>query len=276
MSQEEAGRIVRAAERMRRSSKALKIAIPTAAALGAGAAIAVGSIPGSDGVITGCYLKTVSNIDIQRYGQLRVIDTSQPAQNPNGGPNEQGACLPDETKITWNQSGPQGPAGPTGPQGPAGGQGPQGPAGTPLPGETTFGLSNSSGKTFLKLDGIKGESTDSKHKGDIEISSFSWGVSNSSSIGSATGGAGAGKTTIQSFSITKVLDKSSPLLLQAAASGKHLKFAELLFARKAGHKQQDYLYIKMENVLISGVQAGGSGNGAPQEELAVRRRRRSI
>ena len=31
---------------------------------------------------------------------------------------------------------------------------------------------------FLKIEGIEGESTDKAHPGEIEISSFSWGVSN--------------------------------------------------------------------------------------------------
>ena len=46
---------------------------------------------------------------------------------------------------------------------------------------------------FLKIDGIDGESTDKTHPGEIEISSFSWGVSNPSSVGGRGGGGGAGK-----------------------------------------------------------------------------------
>ena len=55
MSAEEASRIARAVQRMKHSKRAVQIALPTAAALGAGAAVAVGSIPGNDGTITGCY-----------------------------------------------------------------------------------------------------------------------------------------------------------------------------------------------------------------------------
>jgi type VI secretion system secreted protein Hcp len=276
MSQDEANQIARDAQRLRRSRRAMKLALPTAAALGAGAAIAVGSIPGGDGTITGCYASTTGAVITasnqqtvsEAPGALRVIDpTLTITGNPASAPPSTAAkeCQKEETQITWNQSGPQGPAGAQGPQGPTGAQGP---AGQSLGGETTFGLSNASGNTFLKLDGIKGEATDKQHKGEIEISSFSWGVSNASSIGSATGGAGAGKTSIQSFTIMKVLDKTSPLLLQAAASGKHIKSAELVFARKAGGTQRDYLYIKMEDVLISSVQTQGSGkNGLPQESV---------
>ncbi len=71
MGVEEAGRIARAAERMRRSSRVpLKLLLPTAAALGAGAAVAVGSIPGSGGTITGCYVNgRFHNLDDSRTGR---------------------------------------------------------------------------------------------------------------------------------------------------------------------------------------------------------------
>ena len=48
---------------------------------------------------------------------------------------------------------------------------------------------------FLKLSGIEGESQDSKHKGEIEIESFSWGLTNSASAAHAGGGGGAGKSS---------------------------------------------------------------------------------
>lgn len=276
MSAEEATRIARAVQRMKRSRRALKIAVPTAAALGAGAAIATGAIPGGDGTITGCYndkteggvpQNIVVNDTVEPPGALRVVDPSLPhtimvpgAGPPISEPNPAAVCEEGETQIAWNQKGP------TGPQGPAGPAGPQGPGGeSGLPGETTFGFDNASGNMFLKLDGIKGESTDSKHKGDIEIESFQWGVGRSSqAFGS---GGGAGKTTFQSFKITKALDKSSPLLLNAAATGKHYKEADLLFAHKASGKEMDFLEIKLENVLISSIQDGGSARGAPQENI---------
>jgi type VI secretion system Hcp family effector len=246
-------------------------------------------------VITGCYAtpNPVTNTDHlpanatingveEAPGALRIIDPSQPKTietiRGQSVTNPAATCDTEQEKqVTWNQKGPAGPVGPTGPAGVVGASGAAGAAGAQgspgAPGETgggqtSFGLSNAAGNTFLKLDGIKGESTDKQHKDDIEISSFSWGVSNPTTIGSAASGAGAGKTTFQSFNITKVLDKTSPLLLQAAASGQHIKEAELIFARKAGGKEQDFLYIKMENVLISSVQTQGSGkDGVPQESV---------
>lgn len=280
MSQHEANRIVRTAHRMR-SRGLLRIALPTAAALGAGAVVASGAIPGgSDGTtITGCYANPPANEDgfkpdivvndaLEAPGTLRVIDPSMPKP---AGVNEEPAreCVKEETQLTWNQKGPTGPQGPAGTQGPAGGQGASGQPGSPgspLIGETTFGLTNDSGQTFLKIDGISGESTQKAYKEDINIQSFSLGAQ--AAIGAATGGAGAGKTTIQSFTITKSLDKSSPQLLQAAVAGTHIKSAELLFAHKAQGKVETYLKFDFSNVLVSSVSDGQSASKhAPVEQV---------
>ena len=72
---------------------------------------------------------------------------------------------------------------------------------------------------------------------------------------------------IQSFSITKTLDKSSPLLFQAAATGEHFKEAVLSFAHKLSGKEQTYLKFDFQNVLISSVQDGSSGGGTPTEQV---------
>jgi type VI secretion system secreted protein Hcp len=284
MSKHEANEIVRHAERARRSGRALKVALPTAAILGAGAAIAVGSIPGSDGVITGCYASPAPNVDgfrgnitingvTEPPGALRVLDPT--ATGPAGVPDVADECRTgkgeEETKVTWNQQGPTGPTGPQGPtgaSGPAGTPGSQGPTGQSGGGETGFGIGNPAGLTFLKLDGISGAVTDKQHKDDIEISSFSFGVSNAGTQSSGGGGgAGAGKVSFQSFKIVKNVDKSSPLLLQALSTGKHIKLAELIFARKAGGTQRDYLYLKLDNVMVSSYQTGGSSKGLQQEQV---------
>ena len=120
---------------------------------------------------------------------------------------------------------------------------------------------------FLKLDGVPGESTDDKHKGEIELESFSWGEVNSGSTGHG-GGAGSGKVVSQDLTFTKRLDKSSPVLMIACATGQHFKDA-VLTARKAGGGQQEYLKIKIEEVLISSYQTGGAGSAMVQESISM-------
>jgi hypothetical protein len=73
--------------------------------VGVGVLLTHASIPTSSGTIYGCYA---------RNGNLRLID------------NATTTCSSNETQITWNQPGPQGPIGLQGPAGPTGAQGPAG------------------------------------------------------------------------------------------------------------------------------------------------------
>ena len=110
---------------------------------------------------------------------------------------------------------------------------------------------------FMKIDSLKGESKDDKHKENIDVLAWSWGVSNSGSA-HVGGGAGAGKVNVQDLSFTKWIDVSSPDLVLACCNGKHFKDAKLI-VRKAGEKPLEYLTITMEEVLITSVSTGGSG-----------------
>lgn len=121
---------------------------------------------------------------------------------------------------------------------------------------------------FLKLDGIKGESKDAKHKDEIHIESFSWGLSQSGSFGTA-GGGGAGKVNVHDISITKNYDKSTPVLMLHCANGKHIKEGLVTF-RKAGEHPLEYLKIKLNDILISSIQHSGSGGSdVLMESLAL-------
>lgn len=113
---------------------------------------------------------------------------------------------------------------------------------------------------FLKIDGVQGESADAKHKGEIELESFSWGETNSGGH-AGSGGAGAGKVSVQDLHFVTRYSKASPTLLLACANGKHLKSA-VLTARKAGKAQQDFLVYKFTDVFITSYQTGGSTNEA--------------
>lgn len=112
---------------------------------------------------------------------------------------------------------------------------------------------------FAKLGDIKGESVDAKHKDEIEVLSFSWGVSNPPVPGG--GGGGAGKATFQDLVIVHRIDKASPVLMQACATGKHLKDATITH-RKAGKGQHEYLIVKLDDVLITAVSHSGN-SGQP-------------
>lgn len=122
---------------------------------------------------------------------------------------------------------------------------------------------------FLKIDGIEGESKDSKHKGTIDVESWSWGETNSGSH-SAGGGGGAGKVTMQDFHFTMKMNKASPKLMLACAQGDHIKEAKLI-CRKAGTDQQEYLNITLSDLLVSSYQTGGSSGSSllPVDQISL-------
>lgn len=122
---------------------------------------------------------------------------------------------------------------------------------------------------FLKLDGIDGESTDDKHKGQIDIESFSWGATQAGAH-AAGGGGGAGKVVFQDFHFTMKINKASPKLMLACATGQHIKSA-ILVSRKAGGNQEEYLTVKMSDLLVSSFQTGGSGSAdvVPTDQISL-------
>jgi type VI secretion system secreted protein Hcp len=120
---------------------------------------------------------------------------------------------------------------------------------------------------FAKIGNIKGESVDSKHKDEIEVLSFSWGVTNTASI-TAGGGGAPGKATFQDLSIVHNIDKASPLLLKACATGAHFKEATITH-RKAGQPQQEFLIVKMNDIIITGVTHGGASGQPGSESVSL-------
>jgi type VI secretion system secreted protein Hcp len=121
---------------------------------------------------------------------------------------------------------------------------------------------------FLKIDGIEGESPDAKHKGEIEIMSFSWGATQTGSFASG-GGGGAGKVSMQDFHFTQKMHKGSPKLMLACANGEHIKKA-VLTCRKAGKEQQEYLKVTFSDILVASYQSGGNGGDPlPLEQISL-------
>ena len=102
---------------------------------------------------------------------------------------------------------------------------------------------------FLKIDGVAGESQDVQHKGEIEVESFSWGETY---LASAAVTGGAGKVHFQDLQIVKQVDKASPLLMLAAASGRHFPSAVLTAQRP--EQPQDYLTITLGDLMVSSYQ----------------------
>jgi type VI secretion system secreted protein Hcp len=120
---------------------------------------------------------------------------------------------------------------------------------------------------FAKIGDIKGESTDNKHKDEIEVLSFSWGVTHAAVTKTGSGG-GETKATFSDLSFHHTIDKASPNLLLACATGEHLKEATITH-RKAGKGQQEYLIIKMNDVIITGVSLSDLSDGSSAENVTL-------
>jgi type VI secretion system secreted protein Hcp len=123
---------------------------------------------------------------------------------------------------------------------------------------------------FLKLPGIDGESTDSAHGGEIELLSWSWGVTNAAMHESGTTGGGAGKGHCQDITCTARASKATSKLMQYCADGAHITDECVLTTRRAGTEQQEYFFIKMKPVYITSYQTGGSsGDIVPVETFSL-------
>ncbi|HEX7582856.1 MAG TPA: type VI secretion system tube protein Hcp [Gaiellaceae bacterium] len=124
---------------------------------------------------------------------------------------------------------------------------------------------------YLKIDGIDGEVTAAGFEKTIEVLSFSWGVTQSSSRGTG-GGGGAGKASFQDIHFVQSTQSSSPLLLKAVATGQHIKNVLMTFIKGESNKGGGFLKIKLEDVLVSSYQAGGaegSNTDTPSEEVSL-------
>ena len=114
---------------------------------------------------------------------------------------------------------------------------------------------------LLELDGIKGESKDSKHPNTIEIESFFWGAKNeprSSAVGK--GGLGGGRVEMPGIKFTSTVNKASGELMLACWTGKPIKKA-VLYVRKQGENQQDYYVVTLDDALVTEFDSSGHGSG---------------
>jgi type VI secretion system secreted protein Hcp len=122
---------------------------------------------------------------------------------------------------------------------------------------------------FLKLDGIPGESTKEGHEDEIEISSVSFGGSNSSTVGYGTG-SGAGKVDLSAVNFMKVTDKASPLLFLKVCDGTHIATGKVTFREAGGANPVEFYTCELEECFVTSWQAAGSdGGGKPTESVSL-------
>ena len=121
---------------------------------------------------------------------------------------------------------------------------------------------------FAKIGDIKGESPDSKHKDEIEVLSFAWGVSNPGPT-STGGGSGVGKPTFGDLTIVHGIDNATPALLLACATGRRINEATISH-RKAGPNQQEYFIVKLSDVTVTSVGQTGAEDNPYAESVTLK------
>jgi type VI secretion system secreted protein Hcp len=123
---------------------------------------------------------------------------------------------------------------------------------------------------LLKVDGIKGESVIDGHAGEIDILSWNFGMNQSGTTHTATGG-GGGKVSVSDITFSKLVDIASADLIKACTSGKHIKEVTLVVRKAGGTKPVNYFTLKMWEVIVSSYTTGGSNDSLDriQETLTL-------
>jgi hypothetical protein len=222
-----------------------------AGAVGGGAALAVASVPGSNGVIHGCYLVDSTGAPVTTGPNLRIIDPSL-GQQCLGAQGE----FQSESSLSWNQTGPPGPPGKS----------------VTIAGGHTFTVGHTVVTVGFPPSEIVTPPLINRHSTPIGTLKLSTGqtfhiFSFDFAPKAASSGAGAGKVNFNEFTITKEVDKASPKLRQFCANGKHIPQGTITL-RKAGGGGKDYLVIKFDTVIISSYQISAS-NENPTESLSL-------
>jgi type VI secretion system Hcp family effector len=127
-----------------------------------------------------------------------------------------------------------------------------------------------SSNMFMKIDGIKGESSDKKNKDQFEILSFSHGVSQpTSATRSSAGGGTVERCMHQDFSVSKYMDAGTADLNFFCCQGKTIKKVEI-FCYRADESGDDVLYMTytLDNCIVSNISVGGGGGDIPVENIS--------
>jgi type VI secretion system secreted protein Hcp len=120
---------------------------------------------------------------------------------------------------------------------------------------------------YVRLEGISGESKDSKHTNWIDVLNFGYSVSQSSSMFTG-GGGGVGKASFEALSFTHFVDRASSNLFQYCAAGKHIPTVEVS-ACKVGDGSQEYMRITLSDVLVTGVALKGATDDIKPQEVVM-------
>ena len=127
-------------------------------------------------------------------------------------------------------------------------------SGGELPADRTSG--------HIVIQGVEGGDPGST---SIAVESWSLGLTSSATFGG--GGGGAGKAILKEQTITKTIDKASPVLARKCAQGLHIPEVVLTVDRPGG-SGRPYMEYRLTEVIINSVQQAGNGSSIPLEEVS--------
>ncbi|SFF95127.1 type VI secretion system secreted protein Hcp [Novosphingobium sp. CF614] len=121
---------------------------------------------------------------------------------------------------------------------------------------------------FLKIDSIKGSSTDNNFKDQIELLSFSWGAG--LGVGSPRGGdRTTSEPSVSEITTTKTLDKSSEGIFKALLKGEPVGKGTISFVAASKGESVAFATLELEDVIISGYSMSSGGADLPSESLSL-------
>lgn len=122
---------------------------------------------------------------------------------------------------------------------------------------------------FVKIDGVDGSSDDDKHKGWIPVSGYSSGVEMPMNDLNTGGHGASGRVNADSFTFTKLVDRSTPKLYEMCCDGQTISKVEVHHCRKMKGDNVPYWVYEMKDAIIASVKTSASGDELASEEVAI-------
>lgn len=120
---------------------------------------------------------------------------------------------------------------------------------------------------FIKFEKIKGSTTDSKFKEEVEVASFQWGAG--VGVSNAQGGDRTTSTaSVSEITVTKQVDKASEHLFKSLLKGEDVGKAVVSFVASSKGESVAYATLTLEDVIISGFSMSSAGD-IPTESLSL-------
>src|SRR5216684_470344 len=120
---------------------------------------------------------------------------------------------------------------------------------------------------FLELEGVEGESTDSKYNKHLAPQSVGWGATNSGTYSQGSGPSSQSKGQLHDISFSKYMCKASLRLLELALTGKPVKNGTLSLVK--GSDKTAYFQVKLEDVLVTAFHMSANGGILPMESCTI-------